>query len=548
MEALRWIFQLYDGISGPAGQMEKSLGGVEKALGALPGSIAVAQQGMQLLAQGAMKLASIAFDGGKFAVDALAFKESTLASFELMLGTKEAAKDMFDRAKAFGKLTPFETTDVIKSFKDLLMAGFKKEEVPILFQAVGDVAAGNNFDKSIMDRLTLVLGQIRGNGKINGGDFIQLTNAGIGRSPIYESIAAMMNVKSTDVADLVSKGKVSADVAIAAVLDAIKARYSGGQDIGQGMLGQATTLKGLFSTLASVPTDLFLDIDLDKSPGFKALKGFTQNLVDALNPDSATGSKLKGVLEGVLNDVGGLLNNITPDVLVAGFGKFVDVVEVGIQGIGALKDGVMTILGPTFELMEMMDGGKEKGEGFVNAMTVLGYVLGGILNVITLVALGVGKAFEGFKAIGDIDWAYLWEQMKDAGADLLKGLANGILEAFHIPVDAVMEAGGAIVKAFKGVLDIHSPSGVFEELGVYTAQGFAQGIDGAGGKVDEAVSSMVRIPGVGGGGGAAPTINLTVQVDGAGKDAEELARRIAELLPTQLASAFEQMAVEGGVG
>ncbi len=548
MDALRWVFNLYDGMSGPAGQMEKSLRGVEKALDSLPGSIAVAQQGFELLVSGARALAGVVFDGGKFAVESLAFKESTLASFELMTGTRDAAKEMFDRAKSFGKLTPFETTDVIKSFKDLMMAGFSREEIPIVFQAVGDVAAGNNFDKSIMDRLTLVLGQIRGNGKITGGDFIQLTNAGLGRSPIYESIAAMMGVKSTDVSKLVEQGKVTADVAIAAVLDAIRARYSGGKELGQGMLGQATTLKGLFSTLASVPTDLFLDIDLEKSAGFRGLKKFVQMLTDALNPDGVGGSKLKALIEGVVNDVGSLLGQVSLDDLIGGFNLFVDLVKTGIEGVVAFKDGVMAVLGPTFEMLGMMEGGKGAAEGFRIVMAGLGVVLGGILNTVILAGVGLEKLFELFGQLADyISGGQLVEDFRAFGAALVDGLARGIQDSIDMPRKFIAMMANDAIATFKEVLGIQSPSTVFAELGAYTAQGFAQGLDGAGGRVDAAVGAMVSVPSTSG-RGSAPVINLTVELDGAGKDAEELARRIAELLPTQLASAFEQMATEGGVG
>jgi hypothetical protein len=110
-----------------------------------------------------------------------------------------------------------------------------------------------------------------------------------------------------------------------------------------------------------------------------------------------------------------------------------------------------------------------------------------------------------------------------------------------------MASGRATIETFKHILDIHSPSGVFEEFGGFTAEGFANGLTGGRGMVDSAVNGMVSVPKGGAGGlGGSPTINLSVHVEGSGADAETLARKLAELLPSQLASAFEQMAIEGG--
>lgn len=547
MESLRWIFKLYDGMSGPADAMTKSLGGVLSALDALPNATALAQQGFSMLISGVQKLASIVFDSGKFVFNALAFKESTLESFRLMLGTKEAAAEAFNTAKGFGKLTPFETTDVVDAFRKLSVAGFSQKEIPIVFQALGDVAAGSGFNKQLIDQLTIAFAQIKAKGKLQGDDFRQLMNAGLSAGEIGKNAAKMMGIDPKDFSKAMEGGKVSADVALAAVMDHIQQRFSAGQ-LGKGMLTQATTLKGLFSTLASAPMDMFLDIDLDNSPGFKGLKKFMQSLVDALNPDSITGSKLKGVLEGVVNDIGSLLGGVSIDDLTAGFDTFVTMVTVGIQGLGAFKDSVMQVLQPTIDLMSTMDEGQGKGQGFVDVMSVLGYVLGGILNVILLVGLGIGKAFEGFKLLGDIDWSYLGDQLMQVGKDLLEGLAKGILGALGIPVDALMTVGQAIIGTAKDVLGIHSPSAVFAELGAYTAEGFAQGVDNAQGQVSDSLNTLVKVPDVGGGGARGPiSVSINIPIEGGSGDPETIARKLKEILATELASVFEQLGIEGGV-
>lgn len=63
------------------------------------------------------------------------------------------------------------------------------------------------------------------------------------------------------------------------------------------------------------------------------------------------------------------------------------------------------------------------------------------------------------------------------GVMIMQGLASGISSAFGHVKDAVMGAGSAVINWFKEKLDIHSPSRVFAQLGDYTMQGLAVGMD-----------------------------------------------------------------------
>lgn len=568
METLQWIYRLHDNVTGPAGRIERSLKGILGAVERFPSVTAVAKQGLEMLIGGARQLGNVVIDGGKFALGALAFKESTLASFELMLGTKKEAKEFFDLAKGFGKLTPFETEDVVASFQQLLQAGFSKTEVPIVFQALGDVAAGKGFDKQVIDRLTLAFGQIRSKGKLMGDDLRQVVEAGVGRGAIFEHIAQQLGVDPKSIDDVMSKGRISADVALTAMLDTIRDKFSGGKELGQGMLQQATTIRGLMSTLASAPMDMFLDIDLDSSKGFKGIKTFMSGLVDALNPDSLNGGRLKNVITDVVDDVGGLLGSITVEDLTAGFKTLVDLVKVGVSGVVAFKDGMMEMLGPTFELMQTMEGGQDTAEGFRIVMAGLGVVLGAIINTIILAAMGIGKLFNALKRLSDFissqkffgdqfGFKAMIEQLdpmlsfvESFGADIVKGLANGILSMMNVPVDAILNVGRNVIDGFKSLMDINSPSGVFEDFGQFTAEGFARGVDGGRGMVDSSVTRMVTVPApmaTRGGGGRAPiNVTLNFTINGAADDGDTIARKIADLLPSQLTSLLEQISIEDG--
>lgn len=69
------------------------------------------------------------------------------------------------------------------------------------------------------------------------------------------------------------------------------------------------------------------------------------------------------------------------------------------------------------------------------------------------------------------------EKMKKNGENVTKGLGEGILAAFGV-LDDWIEEHFPLVKAFKSLFGIHSPSTVFEELGGYIMDGLSNGITG----------------------------------------------------------------------
>ena len=63
------------------------------------------------------------------------------------------------------------------------------------------------------------------------------------------------------------------------------------------------------------------------------------------------------------------------------------------------------------------------------------------------------------------------------GKDMIQGLINGIKNMASKAVDAVKNVGKNLINGIKNVLKIGSPSKVFEQLGEFTAEGFAIGYE-----------------------------------------------------------------------
>ena len=80
------------------------------------------------------------------------------------------------------------------------------------------------------------------------------------------------------------------------------------------------------------------------------------------------------------------------------------------------------------------------------------------------------------------------------GSDLIAGLWNGIKAKFDSVIGRVSAMASKLPTAVKKVLGIGSPSKVFRQLGVWTGEGFALGIESMTKAVELASLNLVSIP------------------------------------------------------
>jgi phage-related protein len=136
--------------------------------------------------------------------------------------------------------------------------------------------------------------------------------------------------------------------------------------------------------------------------------------------------------------------------------------------------------------------------------------------------------------------------MLEVGAAIVMGLVNGVTGALGWAWDAVSNLGSTIVDAAKGVLGIASPSKVFEELGAFTSQGFAIGLESNDSAIQSASARALASPAMTGAEasglsrGGAVSVSVQISVEGS-KDPAATAQAVAESLETRLAMFFEGM-------
>lgn len=130
------------------------------------------------------------------------------------------------------------------------------------------------------------------------------------------------------------------------------------------------------------------------------------------------------------------------------------------------------------------------------------------------------------------------------GSNIIQGIVNGVTDAAGKLIDAVKGAVGDAIEGAKNLLGIHSPSRVFREIGQYTMQGAALGVDDDADLLSKSTDNAMRgmistaqdiaVPGVGNvAGGESAVINWL---------AENLPAIIAEFTPVMGESEFGRKA------
>ncbi|MFB4403650.1 phage tail tape measure protein, partial [Pseudomonas inefficax] len=76
------------------------------------------------------------------------------------------------------------------------------------------------------------------------------------------------------------------------------------------------------------------------------------------------------------------------------------------------------------------------------------------------------------------------------GGMIISGLVNGLTAGLGAVKDAITSIGTSTIGWFKEKLGIHSPSRVFAELGGFTTEGLAQGLENGSKEPLNAVAKM----------------------------------------------------------
>ena len=92
----------------------------------------------------------------------------------------------------------------------------------------------------------------------------------------------------------------------------------------------------------------------------------------------------------------------------------------------------------------------------------------------TTLELGGESAYK--KGLQSIDHALVEQDWLQVGIDIVRGLADGLIDGVNIIWDKIKEMASSLLSGIKNALGIHSPSKLFrDKVGIFLAQGVGVG-------------------------------------------------------------------------
>lgn len=248
--------------------------------------------------------------------------------------------------------------------------------------------------------------------------------------------------------------------------------------------GVAEQLPGLMSTgvqiLAQLAEGIVAATPQILSVAAKVLAALVQGLSTALPQLVSTGIQMISMLgEGLKSAIPAFLAQALP--LAADFAAGLrenigQIVDAGIAFILNLAQGLADGL-PT--LIEQLPGIVSDIAGIINdnapkllvaGVQLIAALLKGLVQSIPTLIANIPQIC---KAIFDVFTAFRW---LDIGKFIVDGLWNGITTGWTALIGKVKDLVNLLPRTVKNLLGIHSPSKVFDEIGMNICKGLAQGL------------------------------------------------------------------------
>lgn len=271
-------------------------------------------------------------------------------------------------------------------------------------------------------------------------------------------------------------------------------------------------------TLDSDPAIAMQQAILDLQLALQPLLGFVAQLIGSIaqwiqeNPNLAATITVVltalGILMGVFMALAPIVTTLTglSAALGVGIGAICLPVLAAIAAIAALiAIGVLlyknldVIKAKCSEVCENIknffkDAGNNIKKTFFNALDAIkNYVKEKVEDI----KESISNKLNGIKNIVSNVWGNIINFLKginlyDIGTNIIKGLINGVKSMANSVIDSVKGVVDGAIEGAKKLLGINSPSRLFKQFGIYTGQGFVNGITEMNDKVAKAGQKMAN--------------------------------------------------------
>ena len=176
---------------------------------------------------------------GAKAISSASNFETLGIQLEILTGSAEKGKQLFQELATFSAQTPFELPDIVQATRTLLGSNIALKDVVATTKMLGDVSAGSGAD---IKSLAVVYGQVAGMTKLQGQDAMQFVSNGI---PIWALLQKATGKSIDQLRELASDGKISFEIVKKALTQATQESgmyYKAAEKLSK-------SLGGLYSTL-----------------------------------------------------------------------------------------------------------------------------------------------------------------------------------------------------------------------------------------------------------------------------------------------------------
>ena len=257
--------------------------------------------------------------------------------------------------------------------------------------------------------------------------------------------------------------------------------------------------------------------------GVEIITQLAQNLTDTMPAMLDTGAEVLAALaQGIINATPALLTSATE--IIAEFMLYLgdhadEIMYTGMQLLESL------VIGITDNLPQLITAAAALIANWAAALIAhLPDILKCGAAMLTTLVDGIVCSLENLaeaalacvaKLVGV--WDGSMDEWGHIGENIVSGLLNGIKGAWNSLTKWVSNGINGLVSGVKGRLGIHSPSKVFDEIGVQVCNGLAQGLDRGNKKVKDAAKTVV----------ASVTDSTTTLTNGVAKTVETVTEQMA---------------------
>lgn len=474
-------------------------------LSSVGGEAAIASGALAIGAALFAAAAAITAAGAKLAISSTSFRENTEKSFEFLLGSASAARDLYEKALDVADEVGLAKETVVASLKEMLLAGFGQDEAIAAIKAAGNLA--QVVGEAGAAQLLEVFKKAKAGGTFGEREIKALKALGIQTAEVYAQLAKQTGKSLAEVQQLVKAGLLSADEGIKAVEATINAKLGGaGEKAGKSfdrLLGDVIgNFERLFDDVDLGPLkDAFENVinELQGPAGERMRSGINKifgGLFDAL-----FGAFDEDRVEGLMNALADAFETVG-DIVVAAAPSVKAFIGAIVDGFLFIWPAIKAVGGAIATVAQKMQewGIAEpmlKGLGYavvalaaavavaVVAATLLLAPLYLLIGVIGLIIAGIVWLIETVSDLGsafdEIDSAIL-SSLTDfisggegLGSGIIDGLVAGITGGASGVVSSMVSVVTEAIGAAKSALGMRSPSAVGKAIGLNLGGSVAMG-------------------------------------------------------------------------